>query len=297
MYNPPNDHSNQYYVHQTVNSPDQLTRNNEGNHQQEIEVLQNSINGKVTAFDLYHRLAKVAPVHHKKEIFQMAEDDQRHWWQLSQLYTSLTGSQPAYQAERVPFQSYQEGLERGYETRIAGYEQLRIGSLQTRNSSVYDVLVHACKDEWKHAKRLNELGWDAPDRMDYGPNPFTVNIDDATVQNNTFRTAIWTGKHLQVTLMSILPGEDIGLEIHPELDQFLRLEQGKGVVRMGDEQDQLNYEREVEEDFAIVIPAGKWHNLINTGTIPIKLYSIYAPPQHPRGTVHVTKADALAAEA
>jgi mannose-6-phosphate isomerase-like protein (cupin superfamily) len=144
------------------------------------------------------------------------------------------------------------------------------------------------------------LGGDEDSRMasmDYGPAPFVVNIDEATVQNDTFRTAIWTGGHLQVTLMSINPGEDIGLEIHPDLDQFLRLEQGQGIVRMGDRQDNLTFEREVKEDYAIVIPAGTWHNLINTGDTPIKLYSIYAPPQHPRGTVHVTKADAEAAEA
>ncbi|WHY58402.1 cupin domain-containing protein [Peribacillus simplex] len=131
---------------------------------------------------------------------------------------------------------------------------------------------------------------------DYGPKPFVVNINDATKQNNTYRTALWTGKHLQVTLMSLKVGEDIGLEIHPDVDQFLRIEQGQGLIQMGNRQDNLNFVKNVYDDFAIMIPAGTWHNVTNTDNIPLKLYSIYAPPNHPFGTVHVTKADALAEE-
>ena len=131
---------------------------------------------------------------------------------------------------------------------------------------------------------------------DYGPKPFVVNINEATKQNNTYRTALWTGDHLQVTLMSLKVGEDIGLEIHPNVDQFLRIEQGQGVVQMGNRQDNLNFVKNVYDDYAIMIPAGTWHNVTNTGNIPLKLYSIYASPNHPFGTVHVTKADALAAE-
>lgn len=96
--------------------------------------------------------------------------------------------------------------------------------------------------------------------------------------------------------MSLNPGEDIGLEIHPNIDQFLRVEQGQGLVRMGQSKDNLNFERRVGNGYAIFVPAGTWHNVINTGIIPLKLYSIYAPPQHPRGTVFWTKADAAAAE-
>jgi mannose-6-phosphate isomerase-like protein (cupin superfamily) len=131
---------------------------------------------------------------------------------------------------------------------------------------------------------------------DYGPNPFVVNIEEVTKQNNTFRTALWTGNHLQVTLMSINVGEDIGLEVHPNWDQFLRIEQGQGVVQMGDRKDHLDFQARVYDNYAIMIPAGKWHNLTNTGNQPLKLYSIYAPPAHPHGTVHQTKADAMAAE-
>ncbi|MCR8861200.1 cupin domain-containing protein [Bacillus sp. FSL K6-6038] len=131
---------------------------------------------------------------------------------------------------------------------------------------------------------------------DYGSEPFVVNINEAAKQNNTYRTALWTGTHLQVTLMSLNVGEDIGLEIHPGVDQFLRIEQGQGIVQMGKSKDNLNFKRNVYDDFAIMIPAGTWHNLTNTGNIPLKLYSIYAPPNHPFGTVHVTKTDALAVE-
>ncbi|CDZ24368.1 putative protein YrkC [[Clostridium] cellulosi] len=131
---------------------------------------------------------------------------------------------------------------------------------------------------------------------DYGPRPLVLNIEKAAEQNNTFRTAIWTGSHLQVTLMSINVGEDIGIENHPNLDQFLRVEKGRGLVKMGYRRDDMNMQAEIAEDDAIIVPAGIWHNVINTGNEPLKLYSIYAPPQHPFGTVHVTKADAMAAE-
>ncbi|MCX8131998.1 MAG: cupin domain-containing protein [Clostridia bacterium] len=131
---------------------------------------------------------------------------------------------------------------------------------------------------------------------DYGPNPFVVDIEEATKQNDNFRLVLWTGNHLQLTLMSINVGEDIGLEIHPNLDQFVRIEEGQGLVKMGDTKDRLDFQAYVSDDYAFIIPAGKWHNLINTGNKPLKLYSIYAPPQHPFGTVHKTKADAKAAE-
>ncbi|WP_208591097.1 cupin domain-containing protein [Gracilibacillus suaedae] len=131
---------------------------------------------------------------------------------------------------------------------------------------------------------------------DYGPRPFVININEATKQNNTFRTVIWTGSQFQITLMSIGVGGEIGIEMHPEVDQFLRVEQGQGIVQMGKNKNQLDFEKCIYDDSAIVIPAGTWHNVINTGKVPLKLYSIYAPPNHPFNTVHVTKADALAAE-
>ena len=131
---------------------------------------------------------------------------------------------------------------------------------------------------------------------DYGGKPFVVDIERAAEQNQNYRTALWTGKHLQVTLMSIEPGGDIGLEVHPNVDQFIRIEQGHGLVQMGERKDRLDFERRVSEDDAIMIPAGTWHNVTNTGRVPLKLYSVYAPPEHPFGTVHRTKAEAMAAE-
>lgn len=130
------------------------------------------------------------------------------------------------------------------------------------------------------------------DLSDHGPNPYVVNIKEATKQNYTFRTALWTGNYLQLTVMSINPRDDIGLEMHPNLDQFIRIEEGQGLVLMGDNRDNLYFQERVYDDYVIFIPAGKWHNLINTGCIPLKLYSIYAPPAHPHGTVHKTKEEA-----
>ncbi|WP_204702458.1 cupin domain-containing protein [Halanaerobacter jeridensis] len=127
---------------------------------------------------------------------------------------------------------------------------------------------------------------------DYGLCPFVINIQEATRQNDYFRIALWTGEYLQLTLMSINPGDDIGLELHSNLDQFIRIEQGRGTVMMGDRKKQLDFKAEVYPGYAIFIPAGKWHNLVNTGRKPLKLYSIYAPPEHPRGTIHKTKEDA-----
>jgi mannose-6-phosphate isomerase-like protein (cupin superfamily) len=152
-----------------------------------------------------------------------------------------------------------------------------------------------------HGKELSDLT-DHEDMhnayvlKDYGPRPFVINIEKAAKQNTAFRTALWTGKHLQLTLMSIKPGEDIGVENHPDLDQFLRVEQGRGLVKMGFRRDDMSMQAVVSDNDAILIPAGTWHNLINTGGAPLKLYSIYAPPQHPKGTVHQTRADAMAAE-
>jgi mannose-6-phosphate isomerase-like protein (cupin superfamily) len=127
--------------------------------------------------------------------------------------------------------------------------------------------------------------------MDFGPNPFVVNIACAAEQNTFYRRTLWTGCDLQLTLMCIPPCGEIGLEIHPENDQFLRLEEGQGVVMMGCCRERLDFRRPVCEDDAVFVPAGTWHNVINTGKTPLKLYAIYAPPHHPQGTVHRTKAE------
>lgn len=122
------------------------------------------------------------------------------------------------------------------------------------------------------------------------------NIEALSVANDHFRKVEHTGAHAQLTLMSIAPGEDIGWEAHESLDQFLRLEQGQGRVDFGRSEDQVDESFDVSDDWAIIVPAGVWHNLVNTGTTPVKLYSIYSPPEHPAGTIHPTKADAEADE-
>lgn len=130
---------------------------------------------------------------------------------------------------------------------------------------------------------------------DFGPHPHVTNIETATVENDTYRTALWTGKYLQVTVMSILPGDDIGLEVHDDHDQFLRIESGSGTVYMGPSETELKTWPAGDDD-AIFVPAGTWHNVVNTGDAPLKVYSIYSPPEHAHGTVHETKAEADAAE-
>lgn len=127
---------------------------------------------------------------------------------------------------------------------------------------------------------------------DYGNMPLAIDIKEIARQNETFRSTLWTGEHFQITLMNILPNESIGLEIHPDTDQFIQIIQGTGMVKIGDAQNNLDFSKRVGENESIIIPAGKWHNLINIGNDSIKLFSIYAPPQHPKGTVHLTKADA-----
>ncbi|ALB45863.1 MULTISPECIES: cupin domain-containing protein [Clostridium] len=162
-----------------------------------------------------------------------------------------------------------------------------------QNSNFRSVPYSMLFDEMEYDYRADipqsSTGNSKMDLKDYGPQPLVINIDKATKQNTNFRTALWTGEHFQVTLMSIDVGDDIGLEIHPDTDQFIRIEDGQGIVKMGKSKDNLEFQANARNDFAIIIPAGTWHNVINTGTKPLKVYSIYAPPKHPRGTVHVTK--------
>jgi mannose-6-phosphate isomerase-like protein (cupin superfamily) len=96
--------------------------------------------------------------------------------------------------------------------------------------------------------------------------------------------------------MSLKPGEDIGMEMHDDLDQFLRIESGKGRVEFGSGEDQVDETHDVEDDWAIIVPGGVWHNVVNTGDSELKLYSLYSPPEHPDGTVHKTKEESDAAE-
>lgn len=112
------------------------------------------------------------------------------------------------------------------------------------------------------------------------------NIERATIENNDFRRVLYTAKHVQLVLMSIPPGGEIGEEVHEEVDQFLRIEAGRGKAILD------GVEHAVEDGSAIVVPAGARHNVINTGEEPLKLYTLYAPPNHIIDIVHKTKADA-----
>lgn len=126
---------------------------------------------------------------------------------------------------------------------------------------------------------------------DQGPNPAVLDIEDATLRNDTFRTALWTGQNLQLTVMAIAPGDNIGLEVHDDGDQFLRVEAGRARVQMGPAADDLDFDREVGDDWIILVPAGTWHDVTNIGDETLKVYALYAPPEHEHGTVHPTKAD------
>ena len=131
---------------------------------------------------------------------------------------------------------------------------------------------------------------------DHGPSPYVVDMAEEARKNQNFRTVAWTGCHLQMTFMNIPACGEIGLEMHPETDQLIRVEQGQAVVRMGNCRDTLDMQCTLRDDEAVLVPAGTWHNVRNTGYCPLKLSSLYAPPQHPRGTIHCTKEDAANAK-
>ena len=119
-----------------------------------------------------------------------------------------------------------------------------------------------------------------------------VQIRKATLYNDFYRRELWTGKHLQITVMAIPVGGEVGAEIHEGLDQFLVIEQGSAAVFMGEREDRMGFVGEGTEGCGILVPAGTYHNILNNARIPLKMYSVYAPPKHPVGTLQPTKADA-----
>jgi mannose-6-phosphate isomerase-like protein (cupin superfamily) len=125
---------------------------------------------------------------------------------------------------------------------------------------------------------------------------WVANVEEATLENADFRRVLFTGGQLQLTVMSLPPGESIGWEMHDHLDQFLRVESGRATLHLGRSGDAVDEEHELTGDWAIVVPGGTWHNVINAGDEPLQLYSLSAPPDHPDGTVHPTTADAEADE-
>lgn len=118
-------------------------------------------------------------------------------------------------------------------------------------------------------------------------NGFVDDIEKLTKENSNFREVLFTGKNSQLVVMSLKPGEDIGLEVHDDVDQFFRVEEGRGEVLI-DGKTQV-----IEDDFAVVVPAGSEHNITNTGSSDLKLYTIYSPPNHPDGTIHETREEAM----
>jgi mannose-6-phosphate isomerase-like protein (cupin superfamily) len=119
-------------------------------------------------------------------------------------------------------------------------------------------------------------------------NGFVDDIEDRTEENTNFRRVLYTGKQLQLVLMALQPGEEIGEEVHTDVDQFFRVEKGEGEVWIDGRRTKI------ESDTAILVPAGARHNVKNTGGKALKLYTLYAPPEHIDGTVHATKEDARA---
>lgn len=126
---------------------------------------------------------------------------------------------------------------------------------------------------------------------DHGPAPFVTGLCCEAKKNICYRRTLWTGDHLQLTLMCIPPQGEIGLEVHHKDDQLLRVESGCGTVMMGESRDCLTFHRPVRCGDAIFVPAHTWHNVVNAGRQPLKLTSVYTPPHHPHGTVHRTKAE------
>ena len=142
------------------------------------------------------------------------------------------------------------------------------------------------------------MNWNdcSDEERDYGGCPFVTDISRRAARNTNFRTAIWTGSYLQMTLMHLPPHGEIGEEMHGDTDQLLRVEQGCGMVKMGARRGQMDTQYRVCRGDAIFVPAGTWHNVINIGRMPLKISSVYAPPNHQKGTVHRTKKDAELAE-
>ena len=125
-------------------------------------------------------------------------------------------------------------------------------------------------------------------RADGGPRPTSFDIEAANTENANYRRGAWSGTHLQVTLMSIPVGESVGLEMHADTDQFLRLDAGRGKAQMGPEKEKLTFEQDVSDGWCVLVPAGTWHDITNTGDQPMQLYAICAPDHHAAGKIQHT---------
>ena len=129
-------------------------------------------------------------------------------------------------------------------------------------------------------------------QSNWNSKPCIINIPQKAIENRNYRTTLWTGSYAQMTLMCIPVCSDIGLEIHEDTDQIIWIEQGMAMIKMGACESYLDFQGKACAGDTIFVPAGTWHNVINIGRIPLKVYVVYAPPHHPVGTVHRTKEDA-----
>lgn len=172
---------------------------------------------------------------------------------------------------------------------------MKIISFSGRRSLVYLMGLFICllaSSEIKAQETGSEI-----EKRDKGGEPWALNIEEATKENHDYRVAKWTGEHLQMVLMSLHAGEEIDLEKHDNIDQFIRLEEGEAQVLMGKEKNDLVYEKMISDDWALFIPAGFYHKIRNTGNTDLKLYSIYAPAEHEKNTLHRTYREAQEANA
>jgi mannose-6-phosphate isomerase-like protein (cupin superfamily) len=125
--------------------------------------------------------------------------------------------------------------------------------------------------------------------FDYGPNPFIIDLHKAAQQNDYYRSTLWTGTQLQVTLMNIPVNELIGMEVHPDHDQLIRIEDGVGLIQLGEHKFSMYDQYLAFSNYVVFVPAGTWHNIVNIGNQPLKVSSTYAPPNYAWGTIQETK--------
>lgn len=187
---------------------------------------------------------------------------------------------------------------------LIGAALLTAGCTQQQKERIKDEIREEVADARKEVNKTKQdlgLATKSADKKnfdfkDHGGEPFVVDIEDYTKENTNFRTTVWTGSSLQMTLMSIPVGGDIGAEIHDDIEQFVRIESGKGEVYIGDTEETMQLYAVVGDDDIIMIPRGKWHNIKNTGDKPMKLYSLYSPAEHAKGAIHVTMEEGQATD-
>ena len=127
--------------------------------------------------------------------------------------------------------------------------------------------------------------------QDFGGKPCLIDVRNEVLSNQNFRKVIWTGEYLQATVMCIPAGGEIGLEMHDDLDQLVKVESGCANVYVGECKHHVKCLGKINSNYAVLIPAGTWHNIINACSCPLKVYTVYAPPNHAVGTIHKTKLD------